>query len=269
MGQINYTYKHEDFNLNMAYYYTLILQVSSADFTYAVIYNDNLMALADQCSLEELANPVDMADELSAHFADVVVGVDALAFTLVPTALFSTDKVGSFARFLDVKQGEKVLAQQLDADNYIVYKTTDKVIKAIEKFDLNRCVHSSKGWINAIANSNPVDTTIYINIEQGSAEFLYFKNGKIRLYNTFQYNTADDLAYTAALVLKETGLDQTAVQLRLSGTAQDEEHKARLAEFFPVVELNTIKIAELPDELNSAVLLKLSALLLCVSSEAR
>lgn len=270
MGEINYTYQHEDFNLSLAYYYTLVLQVNSTDFTYAVIYDDKLMALATHCSLEELANPTGMADELFANFRDIVVGVDATGFTLVPLELFNTDKVADFARFLDVKQDERVLAQQLDADNFIIYKTTRAVVDAIEKFDFNRCVYSGKGWVNAIAGSNPADNTIYVNLEEGCAEFLCFKNGKLRLYNTFEYTTADDLAYTASLVFRETGVHQRDIQLSLSGTAtQNTEYKARLAEFFPTVTLNTLKIAQLPDELNSGQLLKLSALLLCVSSEAR
>jgi hypothetical protein len=270
MGEINYTYQHEDFNLSLAYYYTSVLQVNSADFNYAVFYNDKLMALVEHSSLEELANPTEMANELFANFRDVVVGIDATAFTLLPIELFNTERVADYARFLDVKQDEKVLAQQLDADNFIVYKTTQAVVNAVEKFDLEQCVYNGKGWINAIANNNPADNIIYINIEEAQAEFLYFKNGKIRLYNKFGYNTADDLAYTASVVFRETGINQTDIQLCLSGpAAQNDAYKARLADFFTVVNENAINIAELPEELNSTQFLKLSALLLCVSSEAR
>jgi hypothetical protein len=267
MGEINYTYQHEDFNLGLAYYYTLVLQVNSTHFTYAIIYDNKLMALAEHCSLEELVNPTGMADELFANFKDIVVGVDTDSFTLVPIELYSTDKVAGYARFLDVKEDEKVLAQQLDAGNFIIYKITTTVFEAIEKFDLTRCVYSGKGWVNAIANSSPSDNTIYVNIQDGVAEFLCFKHGKLKLYNIFEYKTADDLVYAASVVFRETGLSQRDIQLSLSGTA-NEEHKARLAEFFPLANLNNIKIVALPENLNSAQLLKLSALLLCVSSEA-
>lgn len=268
MGEINYSYQHEDFNLGLAYYYTLVLQVNRTSFTYAVIYDDKLMALAEHCSLEELANPTGMTDELFASFKDIVVGIDTDSFTLVPIELYDADKVTGYARFLDVKEDEKVLAQQLDLGNFIIYKITTAVFEATEKFDLTRCVYSGKGWINAIANSNPSDNTIYVNIEDGYAEFLCFKHGKLKLYNTFEYKTADDLVYAASVVFRETGLNQRDIQLSLSGAA-NEEHKARLAEFFLVTDLNTIKILALPEDLNSAQLLKLSALLLCVSSEAR
>jgi len=268
MSEINYTYQHEDFNLSLAYYYTLVLQVNSTDFTYAVFYDDKLMALATHCSLEELANPEEMADELFANFKYIVVGVGANGFTLVPVDLYSQERVADFARFLDVKEDDKVFSQQLDANNFIVYKTTTAVADAIEKFDFYRCVYGSKGWINAIANTNPPDNAIYINIEDGFAELLCFKSGKIRLYNTFNYKTPDDLTYAASVVFAETGVSQKDISLILSGTALNEDYQQRLSEFFPVVEINTIKIAELPDGHNSGQLLKLSALLLCVSSEA-
>jgi hypothetical protein len=121
-----------------------------------------------------------------------------------------------------------------------------------------------------MAGSNPADSTIYVNIEDASVEFLNFSNGKIRLYNTFVYKTADDLAYFTSLVFTETQHDQESVQLILSGAgAQNAEYRARLSDFFPIVKSNTFKIADMPEELNSGQLLKLSALLLCVSSEAR
>ncbi|MFD0750006.1 DUF3822 family protein [Mucilaginibacter calamicampi] len=269
MGEINYTYRHKDFDLNLAYYYTMVLQVNSTLFTYAVFYNDRLMALAENCILEELVEPTEMVNELLANFKDVVVGVDAEAFTIVPAELYSTDKVAGYARFFDVKEDEKVLAQQLDDDNFIIYKIKAVVFEAIGKFNLDRCVHSSRGWINVIANTNPAYNTIYINIEEGVAELLRFKNGKLRLYNTFEYKTADDLAYAVSVVFKQMGVLQREVHLYLSGAAVNREYRARLSEFFPVVDINKLKIAKLPEELNSGQLLKLSALLLCVSSEAR
>jgi len=268
MGEINYSYQHEDFNLSLAYYYTLVLQVNSTHFTYAVVYDDKLMALAEHCNLEELVNPTGMADELFANFKNIVVGVDADSFTLVPAELYNTDKVAGYARFLDVKEDEKVLAQQLDPDNFIIYKITAPVFEAIEKFDLNRCIYSSKGWINAITSTNPAYNTIYVNIEEGRAELLRFKNGKVRLYNTFEYKTSDDLAYAVSMVFKQMGVLQREIHLSLSGSALNKEYKARLADFFPVVDVNKLRIVKLPEELNPAQWLKLSALLLCVSSEA-
>jgi hypothetical protein len=127
MAEINYTYQHEDFNPSWAYDYTLLLQVNSADFTCAVVYNNKLMALAEHCNIEELANPDGMAG-LLANFKDIVLGIDAEAFTLVPVQLFAKDRVADFARFLDVQPDERILAQQLDEDNFIVYKQLELLL---------------------------------------------------------------------------------------------------------------------------------------------
>lgn len=270
MNEINYTFRHDDFNLTQAYYYTLVLQVSGKDFTYAVFYEDRLMALAPNCDLKELADPTVMADEIFANFKDIVVGVDANAFTLVPVELYQQERVTEYARFLDIEANERIFAQQLDAQNMIVYKTSAQIAAAIEKFDYSRCVYAAKGWIAAIADKLASDKAIYINIENGQAEMLHFNSGKVKLYNKFEFSTADDLAYAVSLVFRETGIAQKDVQLSLSGgSTQMEEYRSRLTEFFPHTETNLLKIAELPEELHSDQLLKLSALLLCVSSEAR
>jgi hypothetical protein len=268
MAEQIYTYRDSTFNLDQAYYYTLLLQIDATSFSYAIVYKQQLLAWDTNCGLNELFDPQELHDQLLATYRKVVFGLPANGFSLVPHSLFSAGHTAGFARLLDVKPNEKVLAQVLDDQNHIVYKVDEELISATTKFDLKNAVFSAKGWIKAIANENPPDNNIYLNIDN-QVEFLYFKNGKIRFYNAFDFKNAEDLLYYAALVTKEVGLLPESTALILSGNIPDEDNTVKhLAEFFATVSLNQIQLLDLPSEIAPHQILELIALSLCESSEA-
>src|ERR1017187_487414 len=107
-------YTDNSFNLYQAYSYTLLLQVDATSFSYAVVYQNRLLVWAQNCDLDELAHPKQLSELLTATYKKVIIGMPATALTLVPKSLFDQEHVAEFARFLDVKEDEKVFAQTLD-----------------------------------------------------------------------------------------------------------------------------------------------------------
>lgn len=267
MSEINYIYRHESFNLNLAYHYTLVLQINNTDFTLAIIYHDKLLALSASQPISELAHPGAVTDVVFADYKNIVVGIEPDGFTLIPFELYNTERIADIARYLDVTEDRKVLAQQLDDDNFVIYKVRSNIISAVEKLDLQHCVFAARGWINIIGASEPSNSNLYLNIEANVVEILAFKNQKIALYNTFEYHTPDDLVYFTALAANNLNIPQRDSKLILSGAEGiNAEIKDRLSAYFPVVEQNTLMAVELPQALNNGIALKLTALQLCVSS---
>ena len=269
MSKQLHTYRDKDLNLyQVNSNYILLLQIYPGSFSYAVIYKNRLSAWAEDCDLKLLSDPAEEHDLLSYDYKHIVVGLNARGFTLMPNVLFNADKVADIAYFLDVKSNEKVFTQPLDDDNQIIYKTEESVTETAQKFGLEKAVYIGKGWITAIANSNPPAYNIYININKIQASILYFAGGKVRFYNIFEFNTPDELAYYASLVTKELNLQPANINLVLSGdTTLGDKNTVCLANFFNGVEMNLTQILDLPIEISSYQILSLAALSLCVSSE--
>lgn len=261
-------YQDNSFNLYQAYSYTLLLQVGLTSFSYAVVDKNRLLVSAQNCDLSELSNPKQLSDLLSATYKKVIIGLPATGFTLVPLSLFSEEHVADFARFLDVKPNEKVLAQQLNDQNMIIYKTDEALLSAVERFNLANTVYTAKGWIKAIAKTNPANSDLYIEAGENTLQFLYFSSGILRFYNTFEFKNADELVYFTAFVTEELSLTPEDTTVVLSGDfSKDDKNMTRLAEFFPNLELSDLKVLELPGQLATHKLLALAALSLCGSSE--
>jgi len=265
----NNNYTDNNFNLYQAYSYTLLLQLEAASFSYAVVYQNRLLVSAQNCDLNELSEPKHLSDLLSATYKNIIIGLPATSLTLIPNSLFSEDHVGSFARFLDVKETEKVFAQTLDDQNTIIYKTDGDLVRAVEKFNLQNTVYTARGWIKAIAKSSPPNDNLYLEIGKDIVHFLYFSSGSLRFYNTFEFKNEDELAYFTAFVAEELNLKPQQTTLVLSGdVSTDDKNMTRLNDFYTKVELNRLKVLDLPGHIASHKFLALAALSLCGSSEA-
>jgi hypothetical protein len=262
-------YRDNDINLHqLDSNYTLLLQIYHHSFFYAVVHQHRLIALAVDCDLKELNDPGEAHDLLTYDYKNIVAGLPATGFTLVPNPLFSTEHITGFARFLDVKSEEKVFAQPLDDENHIIYKVGEAVADTAEIFGLQKAVFMAKGWIAAIANYNPSEKNLYLDINKKQLDVLYFADGKLRFYNTFEFHNPDELAYFASYVSQELGLQSSKTSLILSGDIEaGDKNTTRLAEFFNRVEMNSLHILDLPPQIAPHQILSLAALTLCVSSE--
>jgi len=269
MSEQIYTFRNPSFNLNQAYYYTLLIQIDAKSFSYAITYKKDLMAWDANCNLAELSNPQELAEELNATYKNVVIGLPSGFFTLIPNALFSKDQLTNYARLLDVSPDDRVLAQSLDSQNYIIYKVNEKTLSIAERFGLQNVVYLNKGWITAAAQDNPGSQDLYLHAENGKAEFLYFKNGAIRFYNNFDYQTEGDLSYYTALATEELDLAPVNVHLKLSGNFKaDDEFITSLRQFFPNITFFNPQLLNLPEQISAQQILTLAALTLCGSLEA-
>jgi hypothetical protein len=248
--------------------YTLLLQMQAETFSYAVVYQNRLVAWAKDCPLNELNNPGDEHDLLIYTYEKVVVGLPSTGFTLVPNAVFSEDHIADFARFLDVQSSEKIFTEVLDSKNLVIYKCAENMIPITEKFGLQKTVFNATGWISLIAKNYPSEDNLYLNMDHKQVGILYFAQGKLRFYNTFEFNNPDELVYFAAFVAQELQLQPKSINLILSGhISLEDKNAARLSGFFNGVELNDLEVIDLPAQIKSNQILSLAALSLCVSSE--
>lgn len=268
MSDQNNNYTDSSFGLYQAYSYTLLIQVEATSFNYAVVHQNRLVASAEGCDLDELAHPKQLSDLLTGTYKKVIIGLPATGLTLLPKSLFDEEHVADFARFLDVKETEKVFAQNLDDKNIIIYKTSDYITDAVERYNLQNTVYTAEGWIKAIAKSSPLNSNLYLEIGKDTVQFLNFNSGDLRFYNTFEFKNPDELVYFTTFVAQELDLKSEQVTLVLSGdVAVGDKNMSRLTDFYPKIEINGLKGLELPAQITSHKFLALAALSLCGSSE--
>jgi hypothetical protein len=267
MSNRKHHYRDPDFNAAQSGGCTLLVQIGASSFSYAVVDQHKLLVLEENVNIDELNNPAGEHNILSTNFQKRIIGLPQNGFTFVPVSLFKPELAADFARFLDVKEDEKVFSQPLDKDNQVIYKVGEPVVNTVAaKFDAKNAVFGARGWIKLTAANKPDNHHLHVNIGNDQLELLNFRDGKLRFYNSFEFKTADELAYFAMFITEELQLHPKNITVVLSGDIKlDDENANRLAKFFGKVELNTLKTVDLPGEIASHTVLTLTALSLCGS----
>lgn len=269
MSNRNHSNTNTDLNNEQSAGYTLLVKVGPNSFSYAVAGHGRLLALKENLSLLELSQTSSGNNMLLSDYKKRIVSIPFKGFTLIPMSLFNPGKTTDFARFLDVKDDEKVFSQPLDSDNQVIFKADESLADLItNKFGSGSIVFAPKGWVRLTSANNPSNNQMFVNVEGDTAEFLNFRDGKLRFYNHFEFKAADELAYFATIVAGELQLVPQEVALALSGAITlEDENGSRLAKFFGSVELNNMSALALPEQTTSHDILTLTALSLCGSLE--
>ncbi|WP_295767711.1 DUF3822 family protein [uncultured Mucilaginibacter sp.] len=267
MNDSLYHYIDPQFNYTQVGNYTLLLQLSETNFSLAVTHGDKLMVWRHDAPLTELTQPGEVQEVLNFHYANVVTGIKSSAFTLVPQGLLDQETTIDTARLLDVKPEDTVFSQPLDDSNDVIFKATPAVTQAIQRFGNERVIFGASGWLQAIASSQPSGYHLYINIYHQQFDVAYFRQGKLQLFNTFDFTHEDELAYYTAFVCQQLKLDMSTVSVVLSGSIahNDMRYHNILTDIFKTVELNNTSVVQQSGTLPAHQFLSLTALSLCAS----
>lgn len=268
MSENRHHYTSDDLSLTQAHSYTLLLQVDANSFNYAVLSGKQLLAWGENYSLDELRDPQQLRDILTANYQQVITGLHTTGFTLLPKSLFDNDRIADIARLLDVSNTEKVNAETLDGQNIIIYKVDEVLTYAVKDLDNQQAIFTDAGWIKAIAADYPLSNNVYLNIGNDVVSVVNFANSKLRFYNHFTFKNHEELAYFCALVTTELEIKPESTKLIISGDINNtDRYFTYLKDFFGDVQLNNIRLLTLSDKVAPHKILSLSALSLCASSE--
>jgi hypothetical protein len=249
----------------------LLIMISGDVFSFAVIQKQHKKVLVwgEQYKLDELNEPAELSDILLAKYAAVKIGVQTPSFTIIAKDLYATDKATTFGRYLDPKHGETVLLNELDADNYVLFKingNTAKIIK--ERYDMNNVFFAAKPWIAGINIAKPYLQPLYLDVEGNTIQIYHTQDGKMNFYNNFRFNNADELMYYAVLVANELNINLDATSVIVSGdvTVSDKRIQ-RISDLLPKVAFSHNQVVALPSGFISHQILMLAGLTLCESLE--
>ncbi|WP_158824849.1 DUF3822 family protein [Mucilaginibacter lacusdianchii] len=266
MDDTLYHYIDPGFSHLEVHNYTLLVLINPTQFSLAVVHQHKLMVWRKPGLLSELNQPGEVQEVLNFNYQNIISGVTSSDFTLIPDALYQEADVASIARYLDVQSQDTVFAQPLDADNRIVFKLNQTATLAAARFDLSKTIFAASGWIKAIADTQPSGYDLYININENQADLVYFRHGKLLLFNTFECTNADELAYYALFVAEQLKLTPADTNVIVNGLiSEGNAYHNRLSNFFKLAALSTVQLLDMPEHLPKQELLTLSALTLCAS----
>lgn len=272
MSNQRYNYYDPEYTPGEGDEHDLLIMTSDDIFSFIIVEKNTarVMVWGEQYPNSELTEPTELKDILLSKHASVKIGVQSQAFTVIDNDLFDKNKLADYSLYLDVKPGDVIIYNSLDANNHVVFKINETLAQAIKfHFDGANVFFAGKPWLAAVNVAKPYIQPLYINVEGNIVQLYHTTNDKLDFYNSFKFNNPDELMYYTVLAANELNINLDATSVILSGDISVSDKRIqRLSDLLPKVYFNQNQVVSLPSGFISHQVLMLAGLTLCESLEA-
>ncbi len=155
-------------------------------------------------------------------------------YTFVPDELYLKGKEKTYLKFnIELDDNDFAtsdIIKKLSIYNiYLPYVNINNYL--IDKFQKLEFYHFNTVLLNYLLIKN-MSNSCYCFIENGYLKILILKNGEILFFNTYHYNSQDDILYFLILALKDKNLEYVKTPLRVYYDNQNQEIEIKIKEFF-------------------------------------
>jgi hypothetical protein len=162
---------------------------------------------------------------LTGNFSHKRIILDQGKSTLVPNALFKEEDKETIYNF-NVAGGPypaEVLGHDklVSFNAYVVYHIPEDMRRLVEQyFSTAQTIHYSSALIQPIYLKNmnrENDQLLYVNVAASRVDIMRIKGKKLDYFNSFRYNTSEDLIYFIIFVVEQLGLNPESADLMMMG----------------------------------------------------
>ena len=222
----------------------LSIQVSLNGLSFCVAdgVTHNLL-LSDTVVFEKTQNPIVLKDELEKlldihqltemEFEEVVVVHKNTLFGLVPKSLFNANNMANYLKFntkllpTDVLANDEIEHQEL-VNVYVPYMNINNYIYGL--FGEFTYVHNSTVLLETLLNKQNQDqeTVCYVYVSKYQMDITVIEQRKLKLHNSFDYETTEDFGYYLLFVLEQLDLDTKTVPVKFMGSIEEDDDSYQL-----------------------------------------
>ncbi len=143
--------------------------------------------------------------------------------TLIPEPLFNEEKKNLYLGFNQpFQENSRIVFDKLKNNQAVnIYYLPNPVIEKAKDFWANVVImHYSTALIESLTVNfkNKADAnTLFVNLRNSCFDLVYFKENKLNLYNTFDFNTKEDFIYFLIISIDQLKLNPEDIKLILLG----------------------------------------------------
>ena len=223
----------------------LSIQISLSGLSFCILNRDlnNIIALKN-FDFDKNLNPIEILDYLKQFFnTETVLNQDFTKVSVihnnnlsvqVPKPLFSEDHLADYLKFNskilksdfitfdEISENDivNVYVPYININNYIFEKYGDFTFKHLSTILIEEILRIEK---------NAKQLKFYVNLSKSQLEIIVVNQGKLLLYNTFNYNTQEDFIYYILFVAEQLNLNPEILQLVFIGDINEDNALYKIA----------------------------------------
>ena len=209
----------------------LSIQVNLNGLSFCILNRTtNCIEFLNTITFEHKLTPFDTLNRLKAElssntvFSDefdtvILIHQNELA-TLVPQGLYDENHKADYLKFnAKILKTDYITHDVIVANNsvnvYIPYVNINNYI--FDTFGEFVYKHSSTVLIQTIFEKASEATKVYLQVNFSTVEIIVVENGKLQLFNIFEYHSKEDFIYYVLFVFEQLKLDANTIHIELSG----------------------------------------------------
>lgn len=165
-------------------------------------------------------------EELSPIYKKRILVMANPFFTIVPSEYFSDEMSEYYYKLnYDLKPDDNIRNDFIkNLNSYLIY-TLDIDFELIDRyFAPTKIIHAATPYLASILSNieNYLSNKIFTEVEKKFVRLAILKDGKLLLYNSFQYKTKEDLLYILINTSNQLGFDTDRDKYYFSGRIEKE-----------------------------------------------
>ncbi len=233
---MNYT--ADDFHFHYVSTYSLLIQ---SDFQ-----NDHLVVMDEDkqvlvyMTYDNLSPSAEAIKILSLPFKKVCVNLPHQDLIWVPSEVYHETEKGLYVDYFAESDINRIMSKDIEALGVTALFQYDQLLYSRWKkiFAEADFVPYFEVVINQAQSYIPIQGEVLgVHLYDDQADIFLFINGELRLYNTFEVATPDDLSYFVLNVFKNFSIKDKVSKILLSGRSRESEWFERLGRYAEWVDM--------------------------------
>ncbi|MEW4924570.1 DUF3822 family protein [Algibacter sp. 2305UL17-15] len=220
----------------------LSIQISLSGLSFCILQSDtNTITALKEFKFDKKINPFEALDhlkhlfstekQLQTNFDAVLIIHENELSTLVPMALFNKDYLADYLKF-----NSKIL--QSDFISHDVIHNNESVNVYVPYVNINNFIYEKFGeftfkHFSTLLLENILEKAdngkMYVHVADKHFEIIIISNGKLALYNTFEYKNEKDFIYYILFAAEQLNLNPETLNLVLLGAINEDDELYKIA----------------------------------------
>ena len=228
-GQENMTSKS---NINLLSTHILSVQACLNGLSFCIIdTTENNIVFLKELTFKKQCNPIELEEHLNTEFESnyllqgefkkvILIHHNNLS-TFIPKALFNERNLVDYLKFNNkIFESDFIAHDELSIQEMVsVYVPFVNINNCFfDRFTDFEYQHANTILVQQLLQKATVFTTkIYCNVQKNTFEMVYIKEGKLNLFNSFEYTTKEDFIYYLLFTIEQLQLNTETIELILLG----------------------------------------------------
>lgn len=219
-----------DFHLQYLNSYTLFIQGGLKEDHLAVVNKDNEVVV---CLSYDNENPsMEAARLLSMPFEHVYVSLPHQNIIWIPSEVFSLDDLSLYTDYFVHTEVEHIAVKQFSEQGITALYQIEPALQSRWRRlfpNVNIVPHFEAVLHQAWKHQDEAKSVLGVYVNDSSADLFLLVHGELRIYNTYEVKTLEDLSYFVLSIMKNFSIEGKYKQILLGGVSLSSVWAERLA----------------------------------------